>query len=60
MKRGKLAVKRLACLTVLLFCLFVAVACTTPENNEALLELNDNSSFGGLMLGMTVDGMRCC
>ena len=58
MKRGKLAVKRLACLTVLLFCLFVAVACTTPENNEALLELNDNSSFGGLMLGMTVDGMQ--
>ena len=50
--------KRLACLTVLLFCLFVAVACTTPENNEALLELNDNSSFGGLMLGMTVDGMQ--
>lgn len=50
--------KRLACLAVLLCCLGMVSACTTPESNEALLELNENSSFGGLMLGMTVEGMQ--
>lgn len=50
--------KKFACLAVLACFLLIVAACTTPESNEALLELNDNSSFGGVMLGMTVEGMQ--
>ena len=45
-------------LAILTFVLLVLAGCAMPESNEALLELNENLEFGGLLLGMTDDAMR--
>ena len=46
-------------LSLLTLCLLTALAaCAAPENNEALLELNETSDFGGIKIGMTATAMQ--
>lgn len=52
--------KRFTCWILLLELLGMLglAACAAPDSNEALLDFNDHSSFNGLKLGMTVEGMK--
>lgn len=50
--------KRIGWLGLLLGLALGLWGCAVPESNEALLELNDNSSFSGLKLGMTATDMQ--
>lgn len=52
------SLKRVCWLGLLLGLVLVAAACAVPESNDALLELNKDSSFNDLKLGMTVADMQ--
>lgn len=45
--------KRLQCAVWAVLILVMTAACSAPQANDALLELNDNISFGGVLLGMS-------
>lgn len=51
-------VKKLCSVLVLLYALATLTACTAPKNNAALLELNENSNFNGIKLGMTAVALQ--
>ncbi len=49
--------KKLFSAGLLALLLLIGAACSMPEPNEALLELNENMQFGGVLLGMTKEQM---
>lgn len=51
-------VRRFFGLGLLLGLALCLAACAVPESNDALLELNKDSSLSGLKLGMTVEDMQ--
>lgn len=49
--------KRLCSVLGAVLVLLMAAACSAPQANAALLELNENIDFGGVLLGMSRESM---